>query len=192
MNGKPCMPDLYHYYEKAAGPFRSLSGLPAEAAQKILNGIKQENAVFAAQRFEGYLARRRELERMARELFIQKGGRPRRSTPHYMVVGACEWLKTWYKEAAFVRIPACEFDMSAVSFCYGDMFPTFSPRVDDGREYRRRIYTYEEILGVIRRHGLPQDWNPDGLFGPERYVEAHVWSDEPVGRYAAVHRAERI
>ncbi|MCR5274544.1 MAG: hypothetical protein K6E26_04200 [Clostridiales bacterium] len=30
---------------------------------------------------------------------------------------------------------------------------------------------------------LPQDWNDDGKFGPERYIEAHVWSEMPVARY---------
>jgi hypothetical protein len=183
MKGKPFMDDLYHYYEKSAGPFRNLSDLPAGKAQEILDGIKRENAVFAAHRFDGYLKRRRELEQTARDLFIAKGGRPRRAAPHYMVVGACEWLKTWYRDAAFVRIPAAEFDMSAVSFSYGDMFPTFSPRVNDGKEYRRRVYTFEEILELIGRYGLPQEWNEDGRSGPERYVEAHVWSDDCLRAY---------
>ena len=40
-----------------------------------------------------------------------------------------------------------------------------------------------EILRIIDKYGLPQDWNPDGVYGPERYVEAHVWSDDPIDRY---------
>ena len=59
----------------------------------------------------------------------------------------------------------------------GDSHPTFSDRVNDGKEYRKKLYTYDEILGVIEKFGLPQDWNPDGKYGPEQYVEAHVWSD---------------
>ena len=60
------------------------------------------------------------------------------------------------------------------------MFPTFSPRVNDGREYRKRVYRYEEIVGVIEKYGLPQRWNKDGRYGPERYIEAQVWGDEPI------------
>lgn len=174
---------LYHYYEKSRGPFQNLSDLSIAEAQSILNGIKSVNKTFAAHRYDGYLERRQELEQLVRGLFIEKGGRPQRMVPHYMVVGECPWLKTWYQEGAYVKIPLSEFDLRTVSFTYGDMFPTFSPRVTDGREYRGRIYTYEEILEVIGRVGLPQDWNADGQHGPERYVEAHVWSDEPIARY---------
>lgn len=40
-----------------------------------------------------------------------------------------------------------------------------------------------EILEVINKYGLPQAWNDDGRFGPERYIEVHVWSDEVISRY---------
>jgi hypothetical protein len=53
----------------------------------------------------------------------------------------------------------------------------------DGKEYRRKLYTYDEILKIIEKYGLPQDWNDDGTFGPERYIEAHVWSDDPIEKY---------
>ena len=61
--------------------------------------------------------------------------------------------------------------------------PTFSPLVTDGKEYRRKVYTYEEIIKVIEKYGLPQEWNAEGKFGPERYIEAHLWSDDPVRKY---------
>ncbi len=171
--------ELYHYYEKSAGPFRNLSDLDRDSAQAILDAIKRTNTTFAAHRYDGYLARRGELEALARELFIKKGGRPIRAVPHYMVIGACPWLETWYTEPAFVKIPISRFDTSALSFSYGDLFPTFSPRVADGKEYRSTVYTWTEITSVIARYGLPQDWNPVGEFGPERYVEVQVWCEPP-------------
>ena len=61
--------------------------------------------------------------------------------------------------------------------------PTFSPTINDGREYRHQIYTYEEILEMIEKYGLPQEWNADGSYGPERYIEVQVWSDWPVDQY---------
>jgi len=42
---------------------------------------------------------------------------------------------------------------------------------------------YDDILKIIEKYGLPQDWNADGRCGPERYVEVHVWSDETINRY---------
>ena len=40
-----------------------------------------------------------------------------------------------------------------------------------------------EILEVIGKYGLPQDWNDDVKQGPERYIEVHVWSDDVISDY---------
>ena len=50
-------------------------------------------------------------------------------------------------------------------------------------EYRKKLYTYDEILEIIQKYGLPQDWNDDGKYGPERYIEAHIWSDDVIKEY---------
>lgn len=169
---------LYHYYEKSRGPFLNLSDLHIKDAESILKGLRNEGTVFASQRQEGYLKRRQELESVARDIFISKGGKPVRKAPHYMVVEKCEWLESWYKESAFVKIPISDFNPGHVSFSYGDLFPTFSDRVNDGKEYRKQVYTFDEIMVLINKYGLPQEWNIDGGRGPERYIEAHVWSNE--------------
>jgi len=174
---------LYHYYEKDTGPFVSLSNLIIEEAQKIQDGLKVENKTFAAQRNEKYLARRQFLEQLVRSLFIEKGGNPIRQTPHYMVIGVCPWLATWYKDSDYIKIPIEEFDMNTVSFTYGDTFPTFSPSVKDNLEYRRNVYTYSEIVTIIDKYGMPQDsWN-EPVFAKPCYVEAQVWSDIPIKYY---------
>ena len=105
-----------------------------------------------------------------------------------MVVEFSPWLYSWYEQPAYIRIPAEEFDLRTVSFTYGDSMPTFSDRVNDGKEYRKKLYLYDEIPELIRKYGLPQDWNDDGKHGPERYIEAHVWSDRTVERYLAEDR----
>ena len=169
---------LYHYYEKDKGPFLNLSTLDMAEAESILDGIRKEGNVFAAQRQKGYLKRRRELEAKAREIFISKGGKPVSQAPHYMVVEECGWFDSWYKECACVKIPISDIDPKHVSFSYGDLFPTFSDSVKDGREYRKQVYTFDEIKLLIKKYGLPQKWNVDGKCGPERYIEAHVWSDD--------------
>lgn len=174
---------LYHYFERQRGPLLNLSDLPVSEAQHILNGLKEDNQTFAAHRYEGYLQRRHELEQMIRKLFILKGGEPLRPVPHYFVLEPCPWLETWYLEPDFIKIPIHALETNTISFTYGDMFPTFSPRVTDGREYRNTLYTYEEILDLITRYGLPQQWNADGRYGPERYIEAHVWCDLPKNIY---------
>jgi len=155
---------LYHYFEKSKGPLLSLSALPLNKATMIQNKIISERKTFAAQRNERYLPRRKELERLVYSLFIEKGGKPEKETPHYFVIGECPWLMTWYEQADFIKIPIEEFDVQTVSFTYGDTFPTFSPNVNDGLEYRKKVYTYEEIIKVIEKYGMPQDKRDKPIF----------------------------
>jgi len=117
--------------------------------------------------------------------FINKGGIIKRAVPNYMVVEHSSWLSTWFENSVYIKIPVSDFDLNTISFTYGDSHPVFSPCPNcmDGKEYRKKLYTYAEILKLIDKYGLPQLWNGDGQFGPERYIEAHVWCEEVVGRY---------
>ncbi len=100
-----------------------------------------------------------------------------------MVVEECPWLNTWYKAADHIRIPISEFDLKTISFTYGDTFPTFSPKVTDHLEFRKTVYTYNEILKIIDKYGLPQnDWK-EPIFAQPAYVEAQIWSDWPIAQY---------
>ena len=175
---------LYHYYDKTIGPFKNLSDLDREEADKVLQQIAiTKPNVQCAKRSADYMQARAYYENILRTEFQKKGGYIQRQVPHYMVVEHSPWLSTWYENSAYIKIPIEEFDLRMVSFTYGDSHPTFSDRVNDGKEYRKKLYTYDEILEVINKYGLPQDWNDDGKFGPERYIEAHIWSDEVIGKY---------
>lgn len=175
---------LYHYFEKKIGAFKNLSDLPLSEAEEVLKKIKNVRpSSLAAGRDENYMSRRLKYETLARNLFIEKGGKPIRKVPHYMVVEECPWLNAWYLDGGYIKIPIEEFDLSTISFTYGDMHPTFSPIVNDGKEYRKKLYTDEEILKIIHKYGLPQKWNSDGKFGPERYIEVQIWSDEIISKY---------
>ncbi len=121
-----------------------------------------------------------------REKFAELGGIIRRNAPHYMVVGECKWLSSWFENSAFIKIPVSEFDLKSVSFTYGDSHPTFSPRVNDGLEYRKRLYNYEGILDLIERYGMPQE----NEYGNVRYIEAQIWSDETIEKYRLNYRKE--
>ncbi len=162
----------------------NLSDIPIEEAKKILNEFKQRKpSVQCAGRHDEYMETRLYYEELVRKLFIQKGGIVTRYAPHYMVVEHSPWLSTWYENSAYIKIPIEEFDLRTISFTYGDSHPTFSPKVNDTKEYRKKIYMYDEILGIIKKYGLPQDWNNDGKFGPERYIEVQIWSDNPINKY---------
>ncbi|HBN83231.1 MAG TPA: hypothetical protein DDZ89_05250 [Clostridiales bacterium] len=175
---------LYHYFDKSIGPFISLSDLPTDEAKSILETIKITRPTSqSAKRHDKYVEFRRNCENIIRAEFLKKGGLIHRSSPHYMVIEHSPWLSTWFENSGFVKIPIEEFDVRTISFTYGDSMPTFSPTVNDGKEYRHQLYTYDEILLIIEKYGLPQDWNNDGKYGPERYIEAHIWSDETIKNY---------
>jgi hypothetical protein len=177
------VPDfLSHYYEASDGPFQNLSDLPLTEAEEILERIRQGGERrFASQRAADYLSMRRELEERVRELFIAKGGRPQRARPHYLILGACPWVLSWYPQGCELRIPLAAFRPDFVSFTYGDTFPAM--RYQDGKPYRGEVYTLAELPALIETYGLPQEWNADGKHGPDRYIEVQVWADEPLAPY---------
>jgi hypothetical protein len=70
---------------------------------------------------------------------------------------------------------------SCVSFTYGDSFPAMN--YNDGKPYRGQVYALSELRHIIQQYGLPQEWNPDGRGGPERYIEAQIWDAWPLREY---------
>lgn len=169
---------LYHYYAREQGPFKSLSDLSHEDAESLLGSIRQRGGSFASLRQPDYLAIRRELESLIRQRFVEKGGRPKRDTPRYMILGQCDWVRDWYREGCSLRIPLGRFDQRTVSFTYGDSFPAM--RHDDGKPHRKQVFTLGELPQLIADHGLPQERGGE-TDGPDRYIEAQVWDDVPQG-----------
>ena len=177
---------LYHYYDKSIGAFVNLSDMSIDEANNILNEIKRTKPnTQNAKRNDDYMELRHYYEEILKTEFIKKGGIIKRNSPHYMVIEHSPWLSTWFENCSFIKIPIKEFDLKTVSFTYGDSHPVFSPRKHkmDDKEYRRKLYTYDEILKIIKKYDLPQNWNDDGAYGPERYIEAHIWSDEVIDKY---------
>ena len=144
--------------------------------------------LFASQRTTDYLQIRRDLEIHVPHLFVKKGGKPKRLQPHYFVLGACPWLYSWYTQTREIRIPLNELDPSVISFTYGDTFPAM--RLRDGQSHRGQVYVLAQLPKLVRDFGLPQVINRDGQRGPDRYIEAQLWDDEPVRPFLATAKDE--
>jgi hypothetical protein len=172
---------MYHYFETDLGPFRNLSKLSMDDAIEISKQIREVGEIFASQRAEDYLFVRRDLERLAREAFISKGGKPINDFPHYMTLGPCDWLATWYKKPGNITIDWNDISQELISFTYGDLFPTM--RYQDEKPYRKQVYTKNEIVEVIKEFGMPQAWNKNGDKGPERYIEVQIWDEEVIKKF---------
>ena len=176
------VPDfLSHNYDASIGPFVNLSDLAVQTAEVHLERIRQSGKTFASKRSVDYLAVRRELEDQVRKLFIQKGGKPVRRRPQYMILGTCPWMLSWYVRGCELRIPLKRFSPENLSFTYGDTFPAM--RYPDGKSHRGQVYCLDEIPDLVLQFGLPQDWNLNGKHGPDRYIEAQIWDDAPLIEY---------
>ncbi len=175
---------LCHYYENACGPFLSLTALEPGQSEQILQGIRLAGNRFASRRAEDYLQVRRGLEEQIRRMFAALGGQPERGRPHYLILGQCDWARSWYVQGCEIQILLATVNPATVSFTYGNSFPAM--RYQDGKPYRGKVYTMSEIPGLIEQFGLPQVWNPRGEFGPERYIEAQLWADDPVQEYLRI------
>ena len=85
--------NLYHYYDKTIGPFKSLSDVDDDEANYILRNIaKCKPDTQCAKRTSDYMAKRRYYEDILRKEFQKKGGIIKRISPHYMVVEQSQWL----------------------------------------------------------------------------------------------------
>lgn len=146
--------------------------------------LKEPGTIHAKRDPDGrYMFYRRMIERRIRTMFIDKGGKPVRQTPHYLIIGECDWCRSWYKEPRFIRIPIEEVDLETVSFTYGDSFPTFDPTHGDTSEYRQNVCNYDGIREIIRKYGWPNvPCQEDVPYWIPRYVEAQVWSDIPLSK----------
>lgn len=179
---------LYHYYDGSGPPFLTLTALPFDTARKILLDMNTR-----LPDVDFFLTRRYEMERMVRNAFIMRGGKPVRTAPVYMTLGPNKGMLTWFREPAVIKIPVEEFNPRAVSFTYGDSFPVFKPSLNTGEEWWGRVYFYDEMLAIYNKYGLPED--PEyhmckGIYPKGKsirdylkYIEAHVWSDEVLSKY---------
>ena len=144
-----------------------------------------------------YIKRRMETEQKLFSLFKDKGGKPQKNHPYYLTLGNCDrWFFGERHCFGSLIFNLDEFDPDTISFTYGDSIPTFMDEFDDGKEYRRQVYTLSEIKELIRTYGYPQEWNPLAEQGPENYIEVQVWSDDPIidcrpdphtGLYSCIH-----
>ena len=184
---------LYHYYEKGQPPFRSISALPFDEAEKVLNELREKNENLVHPNIKWFLEWRYNMDKTIRDKFIEIGGKLVRTAPVFCSLGANKGISTWFENTAFIKIPINEFNLDTVSFTYGDTLAVFNPKLYTGEEWWGKVYRYDDMLKLIDKYGYPEDCEYDGIKGilPKdkplghylKYIEAHVWSDEVLDRY---------
>jgi hypothetical protein len=174
---------LYHYHETGRAPFLNLSDLSDAEAIQLHTNLASENPNFAKRDDNGkYMIHRRIVEERAYSMFVRKGGKPQRKSPHYMILDTKAWEHCeWFIDFSVVKIPIDEFDKNTISFTYGDSFPAFRPIFDEEPEYD--LYLIDEILEVIKNRGFPLLYVEGRPWYEPAYIEAQVWSDETINKY---------
>jgi len=135
-----------------------------------------------------YMALRRETEALLRDRFIQRGGQPTRTSPHYFVLGESAWFQGLYREPATVQIDLGEIPTAQVSATYPDSVTSLGLLGQYGihvptRPQHGRVFRVEELQSVIDEYGLPEGAAPDTYEGHqvrdfEHYIEVQVWTDD--------------
>ena len=182
---------LYHFFDKTRDLLITLSDLPAEEAIKANNRIQRLRAEKEGREYDENQVDeyhwmpegRHRLENKMREKFVAKGGKIDRHYPYYAILRNDDMSdEAGFHDGNHIKISVEEFDMSTVSFTYGDSMQHADPGPFNDKPYKYQVYTYDEILKIIKEYGwitYRDDWN----WNMPCYIEAQLWSDVPIEKY---------
>jgi len=137
---------------------------------------------------------RRKTESKLRELFKARGGCPERQSPHYFVLGECDWFAGLYPDPGTVTLDWRLLPEKSASFTYPDSFISmrfgheFGLPYEPHQPYHEKVFFLHELADVVAQYGLP-----DGGVGEdyadyhkrkfEKYIEVQIWTDGPVAEF---------
>ena len=174
------MKELYRYFHLNKDIFAGITDIEFSDAEDLCRKLHREGLSARCYDVE-YVKRRLSTEEIIRSEFIKKGGCVKKNHPYYLTLGNCD---SWFynKKGCFgsINFSITDFDVNSISFTYGDSIPTYMEQFQDGKEYRKNVYTYREILEIVKKYGYPQNWNSSGKRGPETYIEVQVWDEKPI------------
>ena len=174
-----------HYYLPETGPFRSLSELPAGSEDPVFLDLltrHQRDSGYRRRYGKNYIDVRCKVETRLRELFIARGGKPRRCHPFYLVLGESPWFRDLNAHQRELKIPLSELNPDVTSVTYPDSFIALTR---DDKPYYNQVFLLSEVSELITRFGVPANdhvvpyeryWETDF----ELYIEVQIW-DIPTG-----------
>jgi len=179
---------ITHYYLSDRLPFLSLSDLEGDINNPVFQEMLNRHASDQSynRRFgTNYLKTRISVENKLRDLFIQRGGRPKRQYPIYFVLGESKWFQHLNAKHKEIRIPISELPDESVSVTFSDSYITMT---DNSKLYYEKVYFISEAKSFLSQYGVPKDKVPEnydryweGNF--EKYYEVQVWDDEVLKPY---------
>ena len=175
---------LTHYYRPFSRPLLSLSRLSDSEASHLVEQLSRHEPLPYRLTRPEYLPERRRIEARMRARWLEKGGRADCGHPHYYVLGE---FSLWEEDGSRkLQLPLRSLPESMLSFTLTDSFFNYRPTNLRGvaippRAYHGELFTLAELPRELARHRLPTEaWRHDEERRFEVYVEAQLWSDEPV------------
>lgn len=195
---------ITHYFVRGSEPFLSISELDDTSWLKLCNDLAARRATDPTyhRRFgPKYRGVRLEAEAVLRSRFLEVGGRIDREAPIYFCLGSSEWW-AGFCDHEEVRIELRDIDPRTISFTYPDsltsmgMLKRFGLR-HDAKPYHGKVFRLDQIDSAVREFGLPAGYSPSGYReyhkeDLEIYIEAQLWSDEPIRRLKEKRANKRV
>ncbi len=175
---------IVHYYLPDKEPFQNLFDLEASELESVaaeLNKRKEEglsNRGFP----DWYFKQRVVAEQALRKAYIEKGGNPKRKSPHYFTLGRSIGFEWVYKENfKTIEIPIALVE-SELYFSIGDTLWTFAESHNpdakwENKWYQGKLYNYRETLEILNE--LKVDLSCDSSINKHKIfcIETFIWSD---------------
>ena len=156
---------------------------PGDRVQAVLR-MRKERTVRRRLMIPKHYINRQRCESTMYQQFIDKGGKPTRPHPHYLILGESDlWVE---QESQSLRIPLSDIPTDVISFTYTDSWYAYIDQDLNGNPVPRKpqyemLYRLEELDDLFEKYGWPGDrWREDPEYKFDYYVEAQVWSDEPL------------
>jgi hypothetical protein len=184
-----------HHHLADKQPFLNLSDLSEAELDGVMSDLESRRAQPGFHRVFGrrYMQLRRRTEQKLRGLFVEAGGKPQRTAPHYFVLGSSEWYRGLAPHTREVVIPLSQLPPDVTSFTYPDSFTAMGLVGDFGlpyepKPYHERVFRIEQLDEIVGRHGFPPD-DPDPNYAGyqnypfEKYLEVQLWADAPIREF---------
>ena len=140
-----------------------------------------------------YLEMRFLAESKLKRLFEEKGGAPKRKSPHYFVLGTSEWFRHFNSEHQELRVNIKDLPHDSVSVTFPDSFIAMTA---EDKSYYEKVYFLGELESLVGEHGLPENKRPESyekywLGEFEEYIEVQVWDDSVVEPFRNIWKLQQ-
>ncbi|MCL2199048.1 MAG: hypothetical protein FWB80_09010 [Defluviitaleaceae bacterium] len=167
-----------HYSHPTCTPFMNICRLPKAEAFKLASQMAEKGAGVASfdrfddTHFDGYYTRRMATDKILRDTFIAKGGKPKEMHPIFFVLHSSKSLEDWMGDYSAHRIKLNDIPSDSISFTVDDSILIYK------KHGVYTMYTKEKLIETLTQYpGTMEDYLRK--LNKEHYcIEAQLWNDD--------------